>query len=75
MQAKQAQLHTLLTELEGSEFEFLTYVEEMVDFHDDKELSEALSKKNKEDLNIFGIGIFGDKEKLEKITKKYSLFK
>ncbi len=75
LQAKQVQLHTLLTELEGSEFEFLTYVEEMVDFHDDKELSEALSKKNKEDLKIFGIGIFGDKEKLEKITKKYSLFK
>lgn len=75
LQANQNQLHTLLTELEVSEFEFLTYVEEMVDYHDDKELSEALSKKTKDQLNIFGIGIFGDKEKLEKITKKYSLFK
>jgi lysyl-tRNA synthetase class 2 len=75
LQAKQAQLHTLLDELEKSGFEFLTYVEEMVEYHDDVELSEALSKKGKEELNILGIGIFGDKEKLEKITKKYSLFK
>jgi lysyl-tRNA synthetase class 2 len=75
LQANQNQLHSLMKELEETEFEFLSYVEEMVDYHDDKELAEALSKKNKDDLNIFGIGIFGDREKLEKITKKYSLFK
>lgn len=75
LQANQNQLHSLMKELEESEFEFLTYVEEMVEYHDDKELSDALSKKNKDELNIFGIGIFGDKVKLEKITKKYSLFK
>lgn len=75
LQANQNQLHSLMKELEESEFEFLTYVEEMVEYHDDKELSDALSKKNKDELNIFGIGIFGDKAKLEKITKKYSLFK
>jgi lysyl-tRNA synthetase, class II len=75
MTAKQAQLKSLHIQLETSELESLSFINEMLELDDDKELAKALSKKSKDELNYLGIGLFGDKEKIEKITKKFSLYK
>jgi lysyl-tRNA synthetase class 2 len=61
--------------LEEKKLEYLVYVKEMIDFNEDSKLADALSKQNSEELNICGIGIFGDKDTLTKLTKNYSLFK
>lgn len=69
------QLTNLLQKVEESGLEHLAYVEDMIKTTDDEELSKILAEKNKLDLNYLGIGIFGDIEKVDELTKKYSLYK
>jgi hypothetical protein len=47
----------------------------MIDFIDDKKLNENTKNQKKSELNILGIGMYGDKELLKKLTNKFSLYK
>lgn len=73
--SKSSQLVNLLKEVEGSNLIHIAYIEEMITHTDDEALQKSISSKNKEELKYLGIGIFGDKSEVEKLTKKYSLFK
>lgn len=69
------QLTNLLEKVEASGLEHLAYVEEMIKFANDEDLNKALSGKEKSQLNYLGIGVFGDIEEVDKLTKKFSLLK
>jgi lysyl-tRNA synthetase, class II len=75
MRAKQGQLFNLLKQVEESGLIHLAYAQEMIDFNLDDELALEFKKQNKADMNYLGIGIFGDNETIDKLTKKYSLWK
>lgn len=72
---KQAQLKKLNTEVNTKGLESLTYIREMIEYTDDIKLQKSIKNKSLEELDIQGIGIFGNKEDLEEMTKKFSLYK
>lgn len=69
------QLANLLKQVEEAGLSHLAYVNEMIETTNDDELSKKLAEKSKTDLNYLGIGIFGNIEQVEKLTKKFSLYK
>lgn len=73
--ASSQQLFNLLTKLEKSDLIHMAFIEEMIKTSDDTELSELVSNKTKEELIYFGLGIFGDSSEIDKLTKKFSLYK
>lgn len=75
LEASSTQLSNLLLKVEELGLTHLAFVQEMIEKNLDSELSDVLSSQSKSDLNIFGIGIFGDKEEVDAITKKFSLYK
>lgn len=72
-----AALHTLARTLqEGApNVKWIVYVQEMIDHSDDTELTTALSEINSGALSILGIGLFGEKEILKKLTSGMKLWK
>jgi lysyl-tRNA synthetase class 2 len=73
--ATQNQLHNLMKQVEEARLTHLTYIKEMIDTTNDEELQAMVTGKTKDQLEIHGIGIFGNKEEVDKLTKKFSLFK
>ncbi len=73
--ANPGQMYNLLQKVEEEDLVYLPYVREMIDYENDEELAEALKKKDKKDLEYLGIGIFGNNEKIDKLTKKFSMYK
>ena len=47
----------------------------MLETTDDKKLAEIIGSKNDDNMNYLGIGIFGEKERVDLLTKKLSLWK
>jgi len=72
--ANQNQLRRLWELLDSKKYEFIIFTNEMIEYHDDDDLEKAIEKKDREDINVLGIGLFGDKKELEDITKRYSLY-
>lgn len=76
MSAKSAtQLYNLLAKVEEANLEHLAFVKEMMDFHKDEEIQNALVNQDKSELDYLGVGIFGKAEDIDKLTKKFSLWK
>lgn len=75
MKAKSStQLYNLLQKVEETDLVHLAYVQEMIDYNDDEELQAALKDRPKDQLTYLGIGIFGSKEEIDKLTKKFKLW-
>lgn len=70
-----AQLQSLMAEIEKAGLPHLGFIQEMLDFHTDAEVQTAVSGKAKSDLSYLGIGLYGPKEQVDPITKKFSLWK
>lgn len=73
--AKPAQLTTLMSrarETEGVQSMF--FVKEMIDTGDDMELEELIGGQSAEDINYYGVGLFGSNEIVKKLTNKYKLW-
>lgn len=51
------------------------YTEDMIKFSDDEELKKMLFTKDFSEIKILGVGIFGDNERVNRLTKKFSLWK
>ncbi len=75
MVAKPGQMYNLLSKVEEEGLPHLAYVQEMIDFNLDDEVQGSLSKQKKKDMKYTGIGFFGSNEVVEKLTKKFSLYK
>lgn len=74
LSAKAGQMITFLNKVRESDLVHLAYTQDMIDFNDDSELEEALAGQSSADLNIAGIGVFGDNDLIDSLTKKYSLW-
>ena len=75
LSAKSSQFNDLLTALSDEKLIFSVYTEDMIKFSDDEELQKIIKTKEFASLKIFGIGIFGDNEVVNRLTKKFSLWK
>jgi lysyl-tRNA synthetase class 2 len=75
LSATKDQLKELAVEVRASGLLYLGYVPEMMDTTDDKKLAEMLASKSDDEIVYAGIGIFGPKSEVDKLTKKFSLWK
>lgn len=75
LSADEAQLKNLIKELRNRNLLWIAYVQEMIDLADDTELEQALEAKNSEDMDVLGVGIFGDKADLKGLTGRFFLWK
>lgn len=73
--AKPGQMFNLLEKIKQTNLPHLAYVQEMTETTDDEQLQALLADKRPEELLYLGIGIFGDIEEVDNLTKKFSLFK
>jgi hypothetical protein len=73
--ANPGQMANLLENVLEKKLPYLAFTQDMIDFIDDKKLNENTKNQKKSELNILGIGMYGDKELLKKLTNKFSLYK
>ena len=75
LSAKPGQLAGLAEQARNSKLEFISFVREMIETTDDAEIEATLSAKNDAEIDQLAIGIFGPKEEVGQITKKFSWWK
>lgn len=68
------QLQNLMAKVRESGFLYHGFIREMLDHNSDAELQKALGKKNDEEVEYLGIGVFGRNEEVDKLTKKFGLW-
>ena len=75
LKASIEELENLNSQIPSSGLSWIVYVQEMIDMIDDEELAKSLSQVESDKLNILGIGLFGFKDELKKITGNLKLWK
>lgn len=75
LSAKPGQMNNLMTNIRNSGLIYHGFIKEMIDTTNDTEITEILSSKKDSEVEYYAIGAFGNKDKLDSLTKKYSLFK
>ena len=75
LRADAKDLRRVLRRAQDQSVEWMAYIREMVDLLDDAEIQDVLSKKLADDLEYLGIGLFGDREALQQITKGMSAWR
>lgn len=75
LSAKPGQMANLMSKVRQSGLLYHGFIREMIETTDDNELQNWLDKKNDADIEYLGIGIFGENEKVDALTKNYSLWK
>ena len=75
LSAKQGQMSNLMKKIRNSGLLYHGFIREMVETTSDAEIEKMLSQKSDADIEYLGIGFFGDNEKVESLTKNYSLWK
>jgi len=69
------ELYNLLEDCKGKKLAVVEFTKEMIDTTDDKKIIEITNKKKASDLEYLGALIFGDKNLVEELTKKFELYK
>ena len=75
LSAKSGQIRNLYKKIEASGLLYIVFIKEMIETNIDQEIIELLKDKNSTDIDYLGIGIFGEKEHVDRFTKKFSLWK
>lgn len=75
LKASVEELKSLCLGIQASGVTWIVYVQEMIDMADDEELAKHLNQIESDKLNILGIGLFGPKDELKKITGNLKLWK
>lgn len=75
MAANVGQMINLLEKVREAGIPYIAFTEDMITYTDDSKLSKELLKKNLKDLKIQGVAFFGTNEKVNALTKKFSLWK
>lgn len=70
-----AQLKGLVPAVKTSGLLYLIFIKEMIETSDDMEIESIVKGKADENLEILGLGVFGDKDEVNKITKGFGLWK
>lgn len=74
LSASPEELKALSDEVRKSGLLYIGYVPEMMETTNDKKLADMLLTKTDEEINYAGIGIFGPKDQVDKLTKKFPLW-
>lgn len=69
------QMGDLIKKVRESGLLYHGFIREMIETTNDKEIEKILAGKKDEEIEYLGIGIFGPNDKVDAITKKYSLWK
>lgn len=72
--AKSGQLRNLISELRQTNLLFVDYPKEMLDTKTDDDLNEQIIKKEEEKMEYLGVIIYGETDKIDKLTKKFGLY-
>lgn len=75
LRAKATQLQNLMVKVRQSGLLYHGFIKEMIETTDDKEIIETLSRKPDSDIAYLGIGIFGDIEAVNALTKNYQTWR
>ncbi len=75
LSAKPGQFAHLREQLKESDLMFYEFLKEHLEVQKDEDIAEVLADKDVDDLQHYAIGMFGDKEKIDSLTKKFSLWK
>ncbi|MBI3980878.1 lysine--tRNA ligase [Candidatus Microgenomates bacterium] len=73
--ATKKELKELMDQVRKSDLLYIGYIPEMMEATDDQKLAKMVAKKRDEEIEYTGIGIFGPKEKVDQLTKKFVLWK
>lgn len=73
--AKPGQMSNLMTKVRESELLYHGFIKEMIDTSDDQEITKILATKDDSEIEYLGIGVFGSNDEVNKLTKKFSMFK
>jgi len=74
LSAKSEHLSHLAGRVRTSGLLYHGFIREMIETTNDKEIEKILSNKTENQIEYLGIGIFGEKEKVDKLTKSYPLW-
>ncbi len=72
---KPGQLQNFMESVRNSGLEFHGFIREMIETTDDAEIVKILSEKEDKDIEYLGVGVFGPRDKVDALTKKFSLWK
>ena len=75
VKADEKELKDLMAKVRDSGLLYLGFIREMIETTDDEEIVRILRDKADSAVEYLGIGIFGKKEELDPLTKKFSLWK
>ena len=73
--AKSAEFKKFIEPVRASCLRYVGFSREMIETTNDREIEELFAKKLDSDVEYYGIGIFGENEKVKPLVKKFSLWK
>jgi hypothetical protein len=73
--AKSGELKKFIEEVRASGLLYIGFFREMIETTDDGEIETIFENKLDQDVEYYGIGIFGENEKVKPLVKKFSLWK
>jgi len=68
------QMQNFMQKVRDSKVLYHGFVREMVDYTSDTDLQKELGSKDDVEIEYMGIGIFGENEVVDKLTKKFGLW-
>jgi len=75
LRAKPGQLPNLMAKVRESGLLYHGFIREMIDTTDDAEITKILTKKNDDEIEYLGIGVFGPKAEVGSLAKNYQLWR
>jgi len=58
----------------AQEVKSMFFIREMIEMTDDEELARMLTKKNGNEVELLGVGIFGENQRVKELTKQFKLW-
>jgi hypothetical protein len=69
------QLHTLLEAVRNTGLVFHGFIREMIETTGDDEIEQSVLLRNDRNVELLGLGVFGDHERVNLLTNKFDLWK
>lgn len=73
--ASPIELPAFVAAVRASGLPYLGFIREMIETINDSEIVEILKEKPDAEIEYYGVGVFGENEKVKTLTKKLSLWK
>ena len=73
--ASEKEIHKVLTKVREESVAHHVFIKEMQDTTNDSEITHILKDKAENEVVFYGIGIFGENNKIDTLTKNFQLWK